>query len=149
MEYTVNPKSTGHTMHQEFKKLVSFYLHSVALTVWILQQEWGRSDLLYAVFSRQIPRQGNLHTGEEYQFHGIGCWVEFATYKVDFDFDFDGKIDGFDAWRLWLIAKQFPKEFPSYQELEDVEGGLYHAVRKRAILTPRNGERKLYHLPPT
>lgn len=54
-----------------------------------------------------------------YDFHGIGCCVEFDKIVVDFDAGPNGRIDGFDAWRLIQFAECFPiyAEFADYHSL--------------------------------
>lgn len=55
--------------------------------------------------NRTIPRRGTLPSGRTYSFHGIGCLFELQDVVVDMDFGPDGRIDGFDAWRLNLFAE--------------------------------------------
>ena len=47
-----------------------------------------------------IPQHGELEGGVRYFKHGYGCAVSLPTGTVDFDFGAQGKINGFDAWRL-------------------------------------------------
>ena len=70
-----------------------------------------------------IPQTGELSERVEYRMHGVGCAVEFTDHEVDFDFATDREV-GFDAWRLWVYAEQFPEQYPEYQELAAVEGSL-------------------------
>lgn len=50
--------------------------------------------------------------------------------SVDFDFGHDGRTDGFDAWRLWRFAKQFPNRYGTWQELDVVEQALQDLIER-------------------
>ena len=52
-----------------------------------------------------IPQRGELQGGVRYFKHGYGCAVNLPSGKVDFDFGAEGKIDGFDLWRLVGFAE--------------------------------------------
>lgn len=52
-----------------------------------------------------IPRSGTLPSGREYSFHGIGCRFEKDGVVTDMDFGPNGRIDGFDAWRLNIFTE--------------------------------------------
>jgi len=40
-----------------------------------------------------------------YYYHGIGCTVETDDLRIDWDYGIDGRVDGFDLWRLGKIAR--------------------------------------------
>src|SRR6185295_8225991 len=54
-----------------------------------------------------LPREGFVDPEQtiEYFFHGIGCRVSLPSGEVDWDFGHDGRLDGFDAWRLGCFAE--------------------------------------------
>jgi hypothetical protein len=91
-----------------------------------------------------LPRSGELSDGVEYQLHGIGCRVEFPDYEVDFDFASSVDV-GFDAWRLWIYAEQFPDRYPDYQERAAVEAALADLVAAGAA-RPFGGNSNLFRL---
>jgi hypothetical protein len=80
----------------------------------------------------------------EYHMHGAGCVVEFSDFDVDFDFANWEEV-GFDAWRLWRYAKQFPERYPDYQERESVEAALADGLAER-VITPFEGNDRLFKL---
>ncbi len=43
-----------------------------------------------------IPQAGKLNEVVEYQLHGIGCFIDFKTHRVDFDFGDKHRYDSFD-----------------------------------------------------
>ncbi|MCX6119259.1 MAG: hypothetical protein NT027_17105 [Proteobacteria bacterium] len=106
-----------------------------------LQRELGVENLLEAWLKRRVPQRGSLSDGSAFQFHGIGCVIE-RTDDIDLDFDFGvrGRADGFDSWRLWRFAKQFPGKYPELQHLDDVEIAL-RALSEAGIVCPSGDER--------
>lgn len=106
-----------------------------------LRRELGSQDLLQAWQQRQVPQRGSLSDGSAYQFHGIGCSIERAD-DIDLDFDFGpgGRADGFDAWRLWRFAKQFPGKYPDLQQRNAVEKALQVLV-DQGVVRPSDAER--------
>lgn len=68
-----------------------------------------------------IPQKGKLNGQIRYYKHGYGCAVHFSDEAVDFDFGSNGKIDGFDAWRLlgFAGARLRGYGFSSDKELKD------------------------------
>lgn len=63
----------------------------------------------------------------EYYFHGIGLCVTFPTHDIDWDFGYDGRLDGFDFWRLWIFAKDSTNQFPEFKEKETLERAFNEA----------------------
>lgn len=106
-----------------------------------LRRELGVADLLQAWQQRQVPQRGSLSDGSVYQFHGIGCVLERADdFYLDFEFGPGGRTDGFDAWRLWRFAKQFPTKYPDFQQRDQVEKAL-QALADEGVLCPSGTER--------
>jgi hypothetical protein len=105
-----------------------------------LQREFGVENLLQAWMHRQVPQRGILSDGSAYQFHGIGCCIERTDgLDVDFDFGPGGRADGFDAWRLWQFAKQFPTQYPDFQQREHVEKAL-SGLADEGIVSPSGAD---------
>jgi len=53
-----------------------------------------------------------------YYYHGIGCCVRLPSGEVDWDFGHEGRLDGFDAWRLWRFAEKGTNQFPDFKRQE-------------------------------
>jgi hypothetical protein len=96
----------------------------------LFEQQVGRRDLIAAWREGILEKSGVLKDGTEYEFHGVGCCLFFNDHEIDFDFSVGERSDGFDSWKLWRYAKQFPDRFPRYQSKSEVEkdfGGLVAA----------------------
>lgn len=106
-----------------------------------LQRELAVENVFEAWQQRQVQQRGSLSDGSAYQFHGIGCVIE-RTDDIDLDFDFGagGRADGFDAWRLWRFAKQFPAKYPDLQQRDQVEIAL-RALADKGVVCPSGDER--------
>ena len=66
-----------------------------------------------------IERSGKLDS-YSYAFHGIGCRFKFEGFTVDYDYAENGRIDGFDLWRLSRFGEQFD-EFRVYIESGQID----------------------------
>ncbi|NNC16733.1 hypothetical protein HJC22_13505 [Corallococcus exiguus] len=80
--------------------LIEQYLASARSFAERLCRAFGQEDLLSGRRSKVIPRKGVVSGGLEFDFHGIGCRFSEGTSRVDVDFTPEGKVSGFDAWRL-------------------------------------------------
>ena len=89
-----------------------------------LRTELGETDLLTGWRRRKYPQYGTLRDGSHYRFHGIGCAVTRGQIEVDFDFGRDGRVGGFDTWRLWVFATSMPDRYPDFQLEDSIEAGL-------------------------
>ena len=130
----------------ELLSLIRDFRIAVAATVAQLQQELGEDDLLGGWRQHRYPQGGPLRDGAKYQFHGIGCCVTRNDLDVDFDFGTDGRIDGFDAWRLYRFAEQRPESYPHLQEWDAVEGGLEMLLRSGIAVASEDNRNQLVYL---
>lgn len=112
--------------------LITDYLSTVEECRILFDQKFGRRDLIHAWREGVIPQQGELRSGVEYQMHGVGCAVEYTDHLVDFDFANQDEV-GFDAWRLWLYAEQYPERYPEYQAYDAIEAALMECLSSGAI----------------
>ncbi|MDL2275966.1 hypothetical protein LJC22_07565 [Desulfosarcina sp. OttesenSCG-928-G10] len=94
-------------MENQLLLLINDYLFQSKRAVSFLKDNFGKINLLRSVRKGEIPKDGMIKT-IEYSFHGVGCIVFFDDCFIDFDFGPNGRFDGFDAWRLFDFAKQFP-----------------------------------------
>lgn len=53
-----------------------------------------------------IPQVGKLSDTVGYQFHGIGCYLDYGAYYVNFDFGDNQRYDGFDLWRITRYTEE-------------------------------------------
>ena len=103
--------------------LIADYLQQVEKCLALFETKFGRRDLVRAWREGVVPQTGELAEGIVYQMHGVGCGVEYPDYDVDFDFATRDEV-GFDAWRLWMFANQFPNRYPEYQDRTAVEAAV-------------------------
>lgn len=75
----------------------------------LLESAFGTKNILGLWRSKKIPQRGKITDDATYELHGIGCRVYISQICIDFDYSTDGRIDGFDAWRLYLYACEVPK----------------------------------------
>ena len=83
-----------------------------------------------------IPRVGELPSGRTYSFHGIGCRFEKDDITVDMDFGPNGRIDGFDAWRLCVFANDIGSNDLTVEVLEE---SLAELVKAGLIVKSTSG----------
>lgn len=83
----------------------------------ILREGYQVDDVIRARKKGIIPRRGIINE-MEFSFHGIGCRTELEGYLVNWDFGPEGRIDGFDAWRLWQFASGHEEEFGELSKLQ-------------------------------
>jgi hypothetical protein len=119
-------------MVMAIEQVISEYLQQVEKSLTLFEGRFGRRDLVRAWRESIIPQEGDLAEGIEFRMHGFGCAVEFPDYDVDFDFVSLDQV-GFDAWRLWLFAKQFPHRYPQYQDREAIVDALAERLDAGAI----------------
>jgi hypothetical protein len=114
------------------RDLIKDYLSAVDGCLYLFNEKFGRRDIVRAWKEGVIPQSGELSANASYRMHGVGCAVEFPEYDVDFDFAKQDEV-GFDPWRLWRYAKQFPRTYPDYQELTAVEAAVAGAVADMTV----------------
>ena len=83
-----------------------------------------------------IEQVGMLDGKLKYFFHGIGCAVNITeTEVVDFDYGSNGRIDGFDHWRLWSFVDDRKNIYPSITS-GDIKRWLAEALEAEEIVRP-------------
>lgn len=128
------------------RKLINDYQNVVRKVVAALRVGFGCNNLLAAWHDGKIPKDGVINE-IEFSFHGVGCRGIVDGLEVDFDFGPDGRIDGFDAWRLWNFATERPVAYPQFQQLKEVEAALERLARSGEIECPEtHPSRHLFYL---
>ncbi|WP_372501208.1 hypothetical protein P7L66_05955 (plasmid) [Tistrella mobilis] len=112
--------------------LIVNYLSEVEECLILFEKKFGRRDLVRAWRCGAISQKGLLTNDIVYCMHGVGCVVEYPDHEVDFDFANQDEV-GFDAWRLWRYAKQFPNLYPEYQKLAAVEAAIADGLSSGTI----------------
>lgn len=68
-------------------------------------------------WSPPIVQTGILGGKHKYFFHGVGCAVHIDKKDIiDFDYGANGRIDGFDEWRLCGFIRARKKKYPYVKE---------------------------------
>jgi hypothetical protein len=71
-----------------------------------------------------------------YFYHGIGCKVGTKNLLIDWDYGFEGRVDGFDHWRLIQFAEDSTDNFPEFRD-SDLLGTVFgEAIKKGLIHQP-------------
>ncbi|WP_446739719.1 DUF6896 domain-containing protein [Pseudomonas sp. TH15] len=83
--------------------------------------------------SKKIERCGEIINGIQYELHGVGCAIHFPTESVDFDYGSNNRIDGFDAWRLYIYASDRPLKYKKYCDKKIVEKELNEYIASGRI----------------
>lgn len=92
-------------MHNELLKIIHDYQLSVKKGVSEMQEYYSTKELLKGWKSKRIPKSGKLPSGIEFDFHGVGCFLEIEGVETNFDFGPEDRYDGFDLWRLTYFMK--------------------------------------------
>ena len=85
--------------------------------------------------SAGLPRTGFIDAAQtiRYSFHGIGCLVEMPEGVIDWDFGQNGRIDGFDLWRLKTFVEENRLLFPESVNAGALRSAFDLAVERGAI----------------
>ena len=129
----------GSDLSQDLLRLIHMYQLHVLGFVQAFRSRFGVDDFIGAWRRGEVPRQGTLDDRYEtrYEFHGVGGRFSSERDEVDFDFGPDGRYDGFDGWRLWILAQSLPEEYPQFQRHETVESVLGKLVTDGVVVRPR------------
>ena len=82
-----------------------------------------------------------------YSFHGIGCRDDLPEGEIDWDFGNEGRLDGFDAWRLWRFADEGTESFSEFKNKSLLDKTFAEAISDGMIHRPhRHLQDDLYYL---
>ena len=123
--------------------IIQDYLRDVRRGVDAFRRDIERDDIIAAWRDGAIGKDGVLSDGTKYELHGIGCTFYFTDCEVDFDFGVSGRIDGFDFWRLWDYARQFPDRYPYYPDKSSMKLD-YDRLVSEQIAMPMSEYSNLY-----
>ncbi len=98
----------------------------------VLREAFGEPDLLKAWKRKRIPTEGEIGGETSYYFHGGGCTVEHQGATIDFEFEANGDVLGFDAWRLKKYLAS--RNVVTRNLLLDLDSLLEELERARVIL---------------
>jgi hypothetical protein len=138
------------TMLERFLTLIHEYQSRILEAASLFEKHKGiaPSDLVYWK-QADLPREGFIDPKQniEYCFHGIGCRVNLLDGEVDWDFGHNGRLDGFDAWRLWRFASDGTDLFPEFKDKSVLDDTFAEAISQGIIHRPfRHLQDDLYYL---
>jgi hypothetical protein len=123
-------------MHDRLTEFIREYQMQVREAALLLQTKLGLDNLMYWRQDK-IERMGILDPERQisYEFHGSGCRVSLPSGEVDWDFGYDGRLDGLNPWFLWCFA-QFGANFPEFKDKVTLDEAFSAAVRQGLIHRP-------------
>ncbi|PKH28886.1 hypothetical protein BI292_27595 [Pseudomonas sp. 43NM1] len=124
--------------------LIEDFLEKVDKATAMLEKKFGDRFILRLWGTKKIPQRGTVSGNVTYELHGVGCRVYLPEACIDFDYGPDGRIDGFDSWRLYIYANEFPERHPQYTELEIVERDLDEYITAGKVKRMHSGMSNLY-----
>jgi hypothetical protein len=124
-------------MHDLLIEFIREYQMRVREAALLLQTNKGLDSPMYW---RQagIEQMGFLDTERQipYQFHGSGCRVGLPSGEVDWDFGYDGRLDGLNPWFLWCFAQEGTDNFPEFMNKVSLDEAVSAAVSQGLIHRP-------------
>jgi hypothetical protein len=143
--------SKGVLRRERFLALIRSYQTSVAEAALLFERHKGipASNLAGARFEG-LGAEGHVNPEGTiaFHYHGIGLCVEYPDRTVDWDFGHDGRMDGFDAFRLWVYAESGAEGFREFRRKQALQDAFEDAERRGDIHQPfRRFRDDLYYLP--
>ncbi|OZG69896.1 hypothetical protein BTA51_28815 [Hahella sp. CCB-MM4] len=118
-------------MNSELRQVISDFQDKVKEANELLKHYLGTDEPHN--WNRPLEQVGVLGGKHKYFFHGVGCRVHISNKDVvDFDYGTNGRIDGFDVWRLCTFINTRRKKYPHIQE-SDIKGWFQEAIEANEI----------------
>lgn len=130
--------------NEALEYLIDDFLENVDKATAMLEETFGTRCILRLWGTKKIAQRGNVNNTVKYELHGVGCRVYLPDACIDFDYGPDGRIDGFDPWRLYMYANEVPKKHPKYTELDDIKRDLEEYITSGKVERIANSMSRLY-----
>ncbi|WP_416364935.1 DUF6896 domain-containing protein [Pseudomonas sp. NFX183] len=130
------------------ENLIAEYLEHVKKATDLLECSFGTKNILRLWRTNKIPRCGKVNGDVTYELHGIGCCVYLSEICIDFDYGPDGRVDGFDAWRLYMYACELPCKYKKYTDKESLEREFNEYLKKGKAKKIEGSTSNLYFIQP-
>ncbi|TWD50088.1 hypothetical protein [Pseudomonas sp. SJZ131] len=130
--------------NEALEYLIGDFLEQVDKITAMLEKKFGDRFILRLWRTKKIPQRGSVNGDVTYELHGVGCRVYLSEACIDFDYGPDGRIDGFDSWRLYIYANEFPDRHQQYTKLEIVKRDLDKYITAGKIKRMQCGTSNLY-----
>ncbi|WP_419711299.1 DUF6896 domain-containing protein [Pseudomonas sp. NFX224] len=120
------------------EQLILEFLSKVERATTLLEEKFGMRCILGLWRSNKIERCGTITGNITYELHGVGCAVYLPEACIDFDYGTDGRTDGFDVWRLYLLACELPSQYKKYTDKKVLKSEFdeYIAMGKLEKMSP-------------
>ena len=84
------------------------------------------------------PKAGWIGSNMEYEytFHGTDCTFNFGDSQIEFEFGYDGRVGGFNGWKLFCFAEDGTGDYPEFQDDNYINKCIEKAKKNRIISTP-------------
>ncbi|MCA9040207.1 MAG: hypothetical protein KDA65_07680 [Planctomycetaceae bacterium] len=131
------------------RQIIEDYVNGVQHHVQLICEHYGVEDL-WNNRRENVPNQAVIDLPGKrisFTFHGIGCEIRVGEKIFDFDFGPEGRLGGFDAWRLSRLVDS-SREYNSNEfTLEKLQADIDHLVEIDEVEMPRlDPSRHLYYL---
>jgi hypothetical protein len=133
---------------QTLENLITEYLGQVEKATDLLEHAFGTKNILRLWRSNKIPQRGTVVADVTYELHGIGCSVYLSEICIDFDYGPDGRVDGFDAWRLYMYACEMPRKYKKYTNKDSLEREFNAYLKEGKAKRIEGSTSSLYFLQP-
>jgi len=131
-------------MNHTLLSLIESFQNKVSLAESLLKEEFKiEQPMQFRTYN--ISRTGSFDT-YHYSFHGIGCRFQFKKTVVDYDYGHEGRIDGFDLWRLTNYGVQF-NEFKEFILSEELKNSFNSSLTSGELVKSKSLHDNLYYLP--
>ncbi|MBK5550774.1 hypothetical protein JFU49_10915 [Pseudomonas sp. TH03] len=123
------------------EKLIVDFLSKVEKAAVLLQEKFGTRCILRLWHSKKIEQCGTISDNITYELHGVGCAVYLPEACIDFDYGPNGRTDGFDVWRLYLLACELPLQHEKYTDIQVLKSDIeeYIEMGKLEKISPSDG----------
>lgn len=123
------------------EQLIVDFLSKVDKATALFEKKFGTRCILRLWHTKKIERCGTVVDNITYELHGVGCAVYLPEACIDFDYGPDGRTDGFDVWRLYLLACELPHQYEKYtdQKVLKYDFEKYIEIGKVEKISPLDG----------
>jgi len=119
-------------MNNELQILISDFLKDVEKANQLLESHL-QTDTPFQ-WQGSFEQIGLLNGKHKYFFHGIGCKVHLSENEtIDFDYGLNGRIDGFDEWRLICFYESRRIRYPLLSK-ENINLLFKEAIKSKSII---------------
>jgi len=123
------------------EKLLELIMEYVACSKYvcsILEDLKGDQDtILRAVRLNKIPKEGYLEHGIYYNFHGVGCFLEWPNNRIEIDFGPKNRCDGFDIYKLQVFLYGKETKYAELMQRENLEIAFLSLISDKIIENPK------------